>query len=156
MSLCGKQRIKFGRLEEHERFWEMLSSLHALHRSQQCDLLGARTGQFLKATQQSVNSNGSWRLAWLMTGLPDPRPRAGRAARGLSRPAEFAASVAYLRETEAFENALKRGGGGGDDSRDNNRVWDKELKKRVNEKGQEGTGAGGGGERSSPTGSATW
>ena len=44
MALCGRQRISFGRLESHERFWEMLSALHALHRSQQYDLLGARIG----------------------------------------------------------------------------------------------------------------
>ena len=147
MTLYGRQRIRFRRLEDHERFGEMLASLHALHRSQQYDLLVARIGQFLKATRQSVNANGPWRLAWLITGLPDPRPRAGQAARGLARPAEFAASVACLRETEALESALKMGGGEGgkDGGQEKNRYWDKKLKKWVNKKDQEGEGAGWGG-----------
>eukprot|EP00959_Pyramimonas_sp_CCMP1952_P272908 5704964-Pyramimonas_sp.AAC.1 len=36
----------------------LIASLHALHRSQQRDLLGARIGQLLTATQQSANLKG--------------------------------------------------------------------------------------------------
>ncbi|CAK0860694.1 unnamed protein product, partial [Prorocentrum cordatum] len=110
MALYGRQMTRFGRLEERERFWEMLASLRALRGPQRFDLFGARIGQFMAATQQSVNSHGSWRLVWLITGFPDPRSRSGRPPGGPARAAGVAASVAYLRET-ALDGALRRRGG---------------------------------------------
>ena len=44
-----------------------------------------------------------------MKGLPEPRPKAGAAAPGLSHPAEFAASIAYARESRFLAEAAGRG-----------------------------------------------
>ncbi|CAK0867445.1 unnamed protein product, partial [Prorocentrum cordatum] len=81
----GRQRIRFGRLEDNERFWEMLASLHALRTSRRHDL-GARAGQRLKATQQTENASGPRRLARPTTllvpcGLPYEWRESGHLAR---------------------------------------------------------------------------
>ncbi|CAK0883839.1 unnamed protein product, partial [Prorocentrum cordatum] len=137
MSPRGRQRIIFGRLGDHEGVWEMLASLHSLRRSRHRDLLCARIGQFLMATQQSVNATGSWRLAWLIAGLPGPRPGAGRAATGRAHPAESPASVAHLRDAEAFETAPQRGGGdAAKDCAGKGRVWDEKSNNWTDNEGQ--------------------
>ncbi|CAK0862453.1 unnamed protein product, partial [Prorocentrum cordatum] len=87
VALCDVQRIRFGRFEDRGRLWEMLASLRALRRSRQCDLLGARIGQFLKAKQQSVTASGYWRVAWAVVGAPGPRPGVDQEAAGRARPA---------------------------------------------------------------------
>ncbi|CAK0800806.1 unnamed protein product [Prorocentrum cordatum] len=90
-----EQRIRLGRLEDHECFWEMLARL--------------------------------------------PTRRAG-----LARPAEFAPSVAHLRETEAPESALTSGGrGAAQDRAGKGRVWGRKSTKLTNEKEQGGGGAAG-------------
>eukprot|EP00971_Amphidinium_carterae_P281034 5580056-Amphidinium_carterae.1 len=107
MSTYASQRIRFGRLSDHQRMWSMLASLHSLHRSGDYDMLGARIGQCLKAVEASVALSGGWELAWLYTGLPDPI-NAGGLHRGLSSLGEVAAAAGYLRDMQVVEASLKR------------------------------------------------
>ena len=85
----------------------MLSHLHATHRAGNHALVGARIRQFLKATEQTVNSGASWETSWLAAGLPDPRPRR-RIFGGLTHPAEAAAQVAHFLELAHLEEARKK------------------------------------------------
>ena len=82
----------------------MLANLHLLHHTKRFDRLGARVGQFLKATVQTVFAGGDWTVGWQLTGLPDPRPKK-RPGRGLIAPQEFASSVAYVKEMRSLEEA---------------------------------------------------
>ena len=84
----------------------MIAALHSLSRAKNHKLLDARLGQYLKAIEQSVLARGSWQMAWLLTGLPEPRPQ-GHVNQGLAHPAEFAAGVAFMRETRVLEEAVR-------------------------------------------------
>jgi hypothetical protein len=79
------------------------------------DLAFARVCQALKSIETSVASGGRWDLAWIYTGVRDPRPR--YLDKGIAHPCEFAASVAYLKEMRSVRDALfaphGTGGGGG-------------------------------------------
>ncbi|CAK0805543.1 unnamed protein product, partial [Prorocentrum cordatum] len=86
---------------DHGRSWEMLPSLRALHRSQQCDPLGGPIAQFLTATLQSVGATGPRRLGGLArerlleAGLVD-RGYSGPSARSSSQLRWVSVSVACL------------------------------------------------------------
>eukprot|EP00971_Amphidinium_carterae_P180741 3585052-Amphidinium_carterae.1 len=107
MMTYGAQRIRFGRLADHQRMWTMLSSLHSLHRAGNHAMVGARIGQCLKSVEASVALGGNWDMAWLYTGLPDPIGTGGL-HRGLSTPGEVAAAAGFLRDMQAVEASLKR------------------------------------------------
>eukprot|EP00971_Amphidinium_carterae_P338978 6476555-Amphidinium_carterae.3 len=110
MALDG--HIKFGKLESHQSMWDMLSAFHALARQQEWAQLGMRITQCLKAVEQSVQHGGSWRVAWLHSGLPDSRGNV-MGNTGLAHPSELALAVQVLKDQTALENALKRTGQGG-------------------------------------------
>ena len=80
-------------------------------------------------------------MAWPMTDLPEPIPRQAGLHETLVHPAGYAALSAFVREQEALEEALRRGGaskpGDGDQDR---RPWWWELK---DQDGEEKGGAGG-------------
>ncbi len=107
----GRRHIRFGRLEEHERMWTIMTHLHGLMLQGKTDLAMARVCQAMKAIETSVASGGRWDLAWLYTGLKDPRPRF--IDRGLAHPAEFATNVAYLKEMQTVHTALGGAGAAG-------------------------------------------
>ena len=69
-------------------------------------MVNARIGQYLKTIEQSTLAGGSWKMAWLLTGLPEPRPQ-GQINQGLTHPSEFAAGVAYLKETKVLEQPVR-------------------------------------------------
>jgi hypothetical protein len=110
----GRRHIRFGRLEEHERMWTIMTHLHGLMLQGKNDLAMARVCQAMKAIETSVASGGRWDLAWLYTGLKDPRPRF--IDRGLAHPAEFATNVAYLKEMQTVHTALGGAGAAGSGS----------------------------------------
>eukprot|EP00971_Amphidinium_carterae_P312682 6214702-Amphidinium_carterae.1 len=103
----GAERIRFQRFPDLEKFWCMLAALHALHRSGQNELVGARISQFLKCIEQTVCAGGSWKMSWTLTGLPDPRPSGG-VHQGLATPAELAAGMQWVKDTRAVDEILKR------------------------------------------------
>eukprot|EP00971_Amphidinium_carterae_P209106 4148420-Amphidinium_carterae.1 len=119
MELYAERNIRFGRLEGHERVFAMLAHLHGLARSGQHALLAAKVGQFLKATELSVQCGGAWKLAWVLTGLPEVRSQsASMLGRGLGMPSEYAAIVSYLKDMATLETAILKtdegqGGRGG-------------------------------------------
>eukprot|EP00971_Amphidinium_carterae_P200657 3981818-Amphidinium_carterae.2 len=61
----------------------------------------------MKAVEQTVLHNGSWRVSWALTGLPEPRP-GGALHQGLSSPAEIAASVQYMKDARAIEELVRK------------------------------------------------
>ncbi len=113
----GRRFIRFGHLEEHERMWCLLTHLHGLMLQGKNELALARVCQSMKAVETSVASGGRWDLAWIYTGVKDPRPRF--LEKGLAHPREFAASASYLKEMRSVHDALlsdadgRRGGGRG-------------------------------------------
>jgi len=113
MSLYGERCVKFSNVHPKERsedcirFGEMLSALHGLHYAGQHELVGAKLRQFLKSIEQSTQARGSWRMAWLMTGLPDPLPQ-GTPGTGLLHPAEFAAAAGFVREMDNLEAIARK------------------------------------------------
>eukprot|EP00971_Amphidinium_carterae_P352298 6492534-Amphidinium_carterae.2 len=102
-----QERVSFGRHSDLERFAHLLCHLHALHRTQQVDLLGARISQYLKALEQTVLHGGSWRVSWALTGVPEPHPT-GALHQGLSSAAELAASVQYMKDAKTIEDLVKK------------------------------------------------
>eukprot|EP00971_Amphidinium_carterae_P345603 6486647-Amphidinium_carterae.2 len=109
MELYAERNIRFHRLEGHERMFALLAHLHGLSRAGQHALLSARIGQFLKAVEPSVQSGGSWKLAWLLTGLPEIRSQsANMIGRGLGLPAEYSATVAYVRDMNTIEQVMAK------------------------------------------------
>ena len=122
------KRMRFGNDQgDLERVAHMLCMMYGIYKRgpDHHDALGAFIIQCFKATEQATKDK-DWTLAWQWTGLEDPRPR--RFTRGLAHPAEFAASVAYLREMQTLQTHLdaarkgrgrgkgKDGEGGQDDS----------------------------------------
>ena len=109
MELYADRMIRF-RNEHLERTWAFLAHLHGLSRRGEHLLLAARLGQFLKATELAAQCNGSWKLAWAMTSLPEVRScSAGSVGKGLAMPAEYAATVAWLKDQQTLETAMKKG-----------------------------------------------
>eukprot|EP00971_Amphidinium_carterae_P220048 4368088-Amphidinium_carterae.2 len=109
MEMYGERNIRFGRLEGHERLFAMLAHLHGLARAGQGPLMAARVGQFLKATELSIQCGGSWKLAWVLTGLPEVRSHsANMLGRGLAMPAEYAATVSYMKDMATLETAIQK------------------------------------------------
>eukprot|EP00971_Amphidinium_carterae_P331011 6464342-Amphidinium_carterae.1 len=98
----SQERVRWGRLETHERTFSMLACLHSLAMRQEWSLLTAKICQFLKATEQSAQMGGTWKIPWLLTGLQEPRPGQGF-GRGLVHAAEVAAASAYVREMQTLE-----------------------------------------------------
>jgi len=113
MSFYGERCVHFENVRQREhaemfqKVWTMFSALHALDSSGQRELMGAKLRQCLKATEQAVAAGGSWRLAWLLTGLADPNPKNAPGI-GLVHPAEFAAAASFVKEMEALENIAKK------------------------------------------------
>eukprot|EP00971_Amphidinium_carterae_P319228 6345207-Amphidinium_carterae.1 len=101
-------RINFRRLETHERAFYMMAALHSHAMRGEHSLVLAKTCQFMKSLEQSVQQNGAWKSAWLLTGLPDPRP--GGYQQGLSHAAELGLTAAYLKELKLLEDASKKEG----------------------------------------------
>jgi hypothetical protein len=105
------RRVQFGRGhqdDDMERVMHLACNLHALHRRgpEHHEALGAAIGQLYKSLEQRQRDS-DWTLAWLWTGLPDPRPSMIY-GRTLAHPAEHAAGIAYLKEmhTLAAHRAL--------------------------------------------------
>ena len=103
-----ERRIQWGQHENLQRMWVMLAALHASHREGNPALLGAKIGHMLKAVEMSARCGGDWQMAWLLTDLPDPRPKQGSIRESLAHPAELAAATAYLREQHTLDNAVKK------------------------------------------------
>ena len=94
--------------------WTIMTHLHGLMLQGKNDLAMARVCQAMKAIETSVASGGRWDLAWLYTGLKDPRPRF--IDRGLAHPAEFATKEVQTVHTAlggAGASGSGSGGGGG-------------------------------------------
>eukprot|EP00971_Amphidinium_carterae_P030467 599423-Amphidinium_carterae.1 len=87
-------------------------TLHALARQGEWAQLGMRITQCLKATEQSVQHGGSWKVAWLHTGIADTRGNV-LGNTGLAHPAELALAVQVLRDQKVLEDSLKKAGAGG-------------------------------------------
>ena len=107
METYKRARVPFARNPEGEnleRFWDMLGSLHSLDVQGNHKLLSAKLRQYLKALEQVNLTEGDWEMPWLLTRLPDPRPRK-RVGTGLLHPAEWAAKLSHLREAYALEKA---------------------------------------------------
>ena len=96
------KRMKFRHPQDDdlEHVTHIMCALHACHRkgADSHAELGMLVGQFFKAIE-ARHRDGDWLVAWTMTGLPDPQPRAGF-ARGLAHPAEYAAGIAKMRELQ--------------------------------------------------------
>ena len=108
MELYADRMLRF-RNEHLERTWAFLAHLHGLSRRGEHLLLAARIGQFLKATELATQCNGSWKLAWALTSLPEVRScAAGAVGKGLAMPAEYAATVAWLKDQQTLEAAVKK------------------------------------------------
>ena len=133
MEAYKKARIHFPRTPEGEtleRMWDMLGCLHTLDVKGQKSLLSAKLRQFLKTIEQVNLADGDWEVPWLLTGLPDPRPRK-RIGTGLIHPAEWAANVGHVREAYALEKALadRKGKGKGKTGKDGKDKKGKDGKK---------------------------
>eukprot|EP00971_Amphidinium_carterae_P347788 6489977-Amphidinium_carterae.4 len=102
-----QERVNFGKHHDLERFAHLICHLHSLHRTQQHDLLGARLAQYLKAIEQTVLHNGSWRVSWSLTGVPEPKP-SGSLHQGLTTPHELAATVQYLKDAKLVEELVRK------------------------------------------------
>ena len=135
----GDRRIHWGNQESLQRVWTMLAALHALHRRGETDALGAKIGQCLKATELAARCGGDWQMAWPLTDLPDPRPKAGSVKESLAHPAELAAAAAFLKEQTALDTVMGRtsGDGGRASSDGGKKAWwaDRDKKKRESEGG---------------------
>eukprot|EP00971_Amphidinium_carterae_P311504 6191126-Amphidinium_carterae.2 len=109
MQLYAQHHLRFGKLETHQRMWDMLASFHALARQREWAQLDMRITQCLKACEQSVQHGGSWKVAWLHTGLPDSRGNV-LCNTGLAHPSELAMAVQVLKDQKALDEALKKAG----------------------------------------------
>eukprot|EP00959_Pyramimonas_sp_CCMP1952_P061425 1283668-Pyramimonas_sp.AAC.1 len=58
----------------------------------------------MKALEQVAINQGSWKAAWPLSGLVDPRSRRGFAGDGF----ETEAVAAYIAELEALESKIKQ------------------------------------------------
>ena len=97
------QRVKYEPWQECEEMVSvMFAHLHALHLqgADAFEEIGMCIRQYYKALEQASRDR-DWSLAWPLTDLPDPRPKT-RYQRGLAHPAEYAASISYLREKQAL------------------------------------------------------
>eukprot|EP00971_Amphidinium_carterae_P016429 324473-Amphidinium_carterae.2 len=116
----GLEKIHWGKHLDLKRFWFLLSSLHALHRSNKVHLLGAKIAQYLKAVEIATAMGGQWTVAWALTGVPDPDP-SGSIHNSLASPLEVATAIAFMKDTKILEEASRKigtgsGQGGGESS----------------------------------------
>lgn len=154
MEEYGRRRVRWGNhLRDGEKMWVMLCSFHALHRSiptegltplalHRTALLGARVSQCLKAMERYA-ADSSWTLAWLSTGLQDPRPSNRMMNMGLAHPSELASQSAYLREMASLETVRywnDGGGGKGQQQWQNQDQWRDPNPKGKDGKGKDGKG----------------
>ena len=81
----------------------IICRLHALFLGgpENWDRIGATIAQSFKSLEHYVRER-DWQVAWLWLDLADPRPRPGM-SRGLARPAEHSAAVAFLREAHLLD-----------------------------------------------------
>eukprot|EP00971_Amphidinium_carterae_P253293 5028837-Amphidinium_carterae.1 len=79
-----------------------MAALHSHLMRGETTLMMARCCQFTKALEQSIQHNGGCRAAWLLTGLPDPRPPPGMFQQGLSHSSELGLTAAYLKELKVL------------------------------------------------------
>eukprot|EP00971_Amphidinium_carterae_P261553 5188806-Amphidinium_carterae.1 len=112
MQLYAQQHIRFGRLETHQRMWDMLACFHSLARQRDWAQLDMRVTQCLKACEQSVQHGGSWKVAWLHTGIHDSRGNV-LGNTGLAHPSELSLAVQVLKDQKALDEALKKSGAAG-------------------------------------------
>ena len=129
----------------------MLSALHSLDRAGDHAQVSAKISQYLKAVEQSCLMKGDWRLAWMRTGLPEFHQDSVY-RHGLSHPAEFAASISYLKEARILEDAVKQtqsgygnrqrkpDGGGGNGGAPKEPWWKKKKNKKTQETGAASSG----------------
>ena len=110
--MYAQKHIRFGKNVDIERAYLIMCQLHLIHRRgvKHYALMGAKLRQGMKALETANNCGGNWELAWLYTGLPEPRPN-NKVSRGIAHPGEFAANVAYLKEVRSLEDSLKLRGG---------------------------------------------
>eukprot|EP00971_Amphidinium_carterae_P336463 6472843-Amphidinium_carterae.1 len=91
MQAYGQQRITFAARHEHlHRMWVLLCHYHTLSRLGRHQELDLAITQGLKSVEQAVQANGAWKIAWTLTGLPDPIDRNGS---GLTHPQELSAAI---------------------------------------------------------------
>eukprot|EP00971_Amphidinium_carterae_P349169 6490879-Amphidinium_carterae.4 len=112
MQLYAQQHIRFGRLETHQRMWDMLACFHSLARQRDWSQLDMKVTQCLKACEQSVQHGGSWKIAWLHTGIHDSRGNV-LGNTGLAHPAELSLAVQVLKDQKALDEALRKAGAAG-------------------------------------------
>ena len=109
-----RRRLRLAQDQEHEeRFASIIHRLHALHTAgpDRWWEVGAAICQAYKALEQ-VTRDRDWSLAWMWTGIQDPRPR-GALQRGLAHPLEHAAGLAYLRELHTLHTQRAAAAGRG-------------------------------------------
>eukprot|EP00971_Amphidinium_carterae_P004707 94274-Amphidinium_carterae.1 len=107
MELYGRQRLTFNsRQGDLQRCWLMMCSLHSIIRQGDLAAVSLNVTQYLKAIEQAT-LQGSWQMAWLLTGLADPTPNAiGNP--GLAHPQEMAAAVQQVKDRKTLQEALRR------------------------------------------------
>eukprot|EP00971_Amphidinium_carterae_P328776 6460829-Amphidinium_carterae.1 len=109
MEWYGERCVNF-RSEHLERMWSMLASLHGLLRRGETEMVAAKVCQYLKACELCSQCNGSWKIAWSLTALPEIKSMAARQVGvGLGHPAEYVAAIAWLKDQQTVEAALKKG-----------------------------------------------
>jgi hypothetical protein len=99
-----ERRVRFGQDQEtEERMMMIICRLHALFLGgpENWHRIGATIAQSFKSLEHYVRER-DWQVAWLWLDLADPRPRPGM-SRGLARPAEHSAAVAFLREAHLLD-----------------------------------------------------
>eukprot|EP00971_Amphidinium_carterae_P057159 1130217-Amphidinium_carterae.1 len=107
MRLYGERTLHFtAKQETLQRTWAILCGLHERVRAQDWAGVEVQLMQSLKAVEAATRQ-GSWRMAWHLTNLPDPCPSAGSPFNGLSHPQEVASAIQIVREQKALEEALR-------------------------------------------------
>jgi hypothetical protein len=99
-----ERRVRFAQDQEtEERMMMIICRLHALFLGgpENWHRIGATIAQSFKSLEHYVRER-DWQVAWLWLDLADPRPRPGM-SRGLARPAEHSAAVAFLREAHLLD-----------------------------------------------------
>eukprot|EP00971_Amphidinium_carterae_P232376 4611291-Amphidinium_carterae.3 len=109
MQTYGQQRLVFPARHEHlHRMWTMLCHLHTLSRMGKHQEVDLAITQFLKSIEQATMANGSWKIAWSLTGLPDP---VEKSTAGLTHPQELSAAIQHVKEQRTMEDLLRKAGG---------------------------------------------
>ena len=109
-----RRRLRFTQDQEsEEKFAAIVHRMHALHLAgpDKWWELGALICQSYKSLEQVVRDR-DWTLAWMWTGIQDPRPR-GPLQRGLAHPLEHAAGLAHLKEMHTLHTQRAAAAGRG-------------------------------------------